>query len=186
MPILFTGRKADLTRALKEYAEEKLAKLDRFLGDSPDIHLILSREKHRHLVEIVARTRAATLTARADGSDFHESIGLCLERVLTQARKHRSRFSRERKRRAMQRSPRGAGPERTAPPPSEAAIADDERPVLVPMGRVPVKPMSVEEALFQMQESPDPFLVFRNSESQQVSVIFRRRDGRFGLIEPEA
>lgn len=184
MPILFTGRKADLTRALKEFAAEKLTKLDRFLGDSPEIHLILSREKHRHLVEIVARTRAGTLTARADAGDFHESIGLCLERVLAQAKKHRSRVSS--KRRAMRRSPRGAGPERPLPPPAEAPVADDERPLLIPMGRVPVKPMSVEEALFQMQESPELFLVFRNSESQQVSVIFRRRDGRFGIVEPEA
>lgn len=186
MPILFTGRKADLTRTLKEFAQDKLSKLDRFLGDSPEIHLILSREKHRHLVEIVARTKAGTLTARADAADFHESIGLCLDRVLAQAKKHRSRISSERKRRAMQRSPRGAGPGRRLPPPAETTIADDERPLLIPMGRVPVKPMSVEEALFQMQESPDPFLVFRNSESQQISVIFRRRDGRFGIIEPEA
>ena len=186
MPILFTGRKADLTRALKDFAAEKLAKLDRFLGDSPEIHLILSREKHHHLVEIVTRTKAGTLTARADAGDFHESIGLCLERVLAQAKKQRSRISSERKRRAMQRSPRGAGPGRPLPVPGEPPVSDDEGPLLIPMGRVPVKPMSVEEALFQMQESPDPFLVFRNSESQQVSVIFRRRDGRFGIIEPEA
>ncbi len=53
------------------------------------------------------------------------------------------------------------------------------------MGRVPVKPMSVEEALLLMQDSPHPFLVFRDADSQQVSVIFRRRDGHFGLIEPE-
>ncbi len=174
MTILFTGRKADLKPGLKALAERKLDKLERLLHESPDAHVILTQEKHRHLAEIIVRARAGTLTAKADGADFQESLGQAIDRLLAQARKHHEKIAQGRKRRAMKDSPRRSG-----------APVETDGPVIVPMGRVPVKPMSVEEALLLMQDSSDPFLVFRDADSQQVSVIFRRRDGRFGLIEPE-
>jgi putative sigma-54 modulation protein len=187
MPILFTGRKTDLTPGLKEFAEAKLAKLARLLGDEPDAHVVLKREKHRHLAEIVARSRVGTLTARGDAGDVRDALRVCLDRALAQARKQRARVARERKRRAMQGSPRRAAgrPARTARW-SPASQSDDDRPLVVPTQRIPVKPMSVEEAALMMQVSPDPFLVFHNAESQRIAVMFRRSDGRFGLIEPES
>jgi putative sigma-54 modulation protein len=182
MTILFTGRKADLTPALKSLAERKLAKLERVLHEEPDAHVILTREKHRHLVEIVVHARIGTLTAKANGAEFEESLGLAIDRLLAQARKHHEKIAQGRKRLSRRESRRrGAGRDEAG---AEAAVPSDG-PIVVPMGRVPVKPMSVEEAILFLQEAPDPFLVFRDADSQQVSVIFRRADGRFGLIEPE-
>lgn len=179
MPILFTGRKADLTPALKRFAESKLNKLDRFLGTEPDVHVILTVERHRRLAEIVARTPAATLTARADSPDFRESIDRCLDRIVAQAKRNHDKQTRRRRgRRETLRLPPGILP--------AVATDQDERPAVVRMGRVPVKPMSVDEAVFEIQDSRDGFLVFRNADSQRISVLFRREDGRFGLIEPEA
>lgn len=183
MPILFTGRKTDLTPALREFAEEKLDKLARLLGDDPDAHVILTRERHRHLAEIVARSRAGTLTARADAADVTDALRGCLDRILAQAKKRRALVARERKRRAMKASPREV---RSRGDRGSAAPPDDDRPLVVSMGRVPVKPMSVEEAVLEMQGSPEAFLVFRDADSRQITVLFRRSDGRFGLIEPEA
>ncbi len=179
MPILFTGRKADLTPALKRYAEGKLNKLDRFLGEEPDVHVILTVEKHRRLAEIVARTPLATMTARADSSDFRESIDRCLERVLAQAKRNHEKMTQSRRRRGRKEALREA-----TGMPGVAAPARD-RPLIVRMGSVPMKPMSVEEAVSEIQDSRDGFLVFRNADSQGISVLFRRADGRFGLIEPE-
>ena len=184
MTILFTGRKADLKPGLKTLAERKLEKLERLLHENPDAHIILTQEKHRHLAEIIVRARVGTLTAKADGADFQESLGRAIDRLVAQARKHHEKIARGRKRRAMRDSPRRSGGAALGAPAPDAPLETDG-PVIVPMGRVPVKPMSVEEALLLMQDSPDPFLVFRDADSQQVSVIFRRRDGRFGLIEPE-
>ena len=180
MTILFTGRKADLTSGLRDLAERKIEKLERLLHENPDAHVILTREKHRHRVEIVVHARLGTLTAKADGSEFEESLGLAIDRLLAQARKHHEKMARGRKRQAMRDSRRrGAGF-------SEAGVSPTaDGPIVVPMGRVPVKPMSVEEAILLLQENSDPFLVFRDADSQQVSVLFRREDGRFGLIEPE-
>jgi len=186
MPILFTGRKADLTPALREFAAEKLDKVARFLGGDPDAHVILSREKHRHQAEIVARSRAGTLTARADAGDVMDALRACLDRILAQARKRRARVAREPKRRAQRGSVREVGGRAGRAFRGEGVTADDERPLVVPMGRMSVKPMSVEEAVLEMQVSPEPFLVFRDADSQRIAVMFRRADGRFGLIQPEA
>jgi putative sigma-54 modulation protein len=187
MPILFTGRKTDLTLGLREFAEAKLAKLARLLGDEPEAHVILKREKHRHLAEIVARSRVGVLTARGDAGDVRDALRVCLDRAVAQARKQRARVARERKRRAMQDSPRGAGGRpRGRPPWSPAPAGDDDRPLVIPAQRIAVKPMSVEEAALRMQVTADPFLVFHNADSQRIAVMFRRADGRFGLIEPES
>ena len=189
MPILFTGRKADLTPALREFAAEKLGKLARFAGDDPDAHVILTREKHRHVAEVVAHSRIGTLTARADAGDIEDALRACLSRVLAQAKKHRALRAREPKRRAMKASPRARGARRGAGVMMEgdgAPPGDDDGTIVVPMGRVPVKPMSIEEAVLEMQASPESFLVFRDADTRRVAVLVRRADGRFGLIEPEA
>lgn len=182
MTIVFTGRKADLTPALKALAEKKLSKLERILHESPDVHVILTQERHRHRVEILVRARVGKLTARGQAAVMREALGEAIERILAQGRKHHEKMARGRKRRSMRESARGADLALAVP---DGARGEPDEPAIVPMGRVPVKPMSVEEALLLMQDSPHPFLVFRDADSQQVSVIFRRRDGHFGLIEPE-
>ena len=182
MTIVFTGRKADLTTGLKALAEKKLSKLERILHESPDVHVILTQEKHRHIVEILVRARVGKLTARGQAAVMREALGEAIERILAQGRKHHEKMARGRKRRSMRESARGGDLALAAP---DGGRGEPDGPAIVPMGRVPVKPMSVEEALLLMQDSPHPFLVFRDADSQQVSVIFRRRDGHFGLIEPE-
>lgn len=185
MTILYTGRKADLTPVLKELTEKKLGKLGRFLGEIQDAHVILTLEKHRHLTEIVVKGRLATLTARSEAADFRDSVVLCIDRLLVQARKHRERRAKERRREGRRSSPRRGGETLGAPALAGAAGSDNDHPRVVRMGRIPAKPMSVEEALLQVRGSRDPFLIFRNAESQQLAVIFRRSDGRFGLVEEE-
>ncbi len=186
MTILFTGRKADLTRALKAFAEEKLAKVARFLDEVLDVHVILTLEKHRHLAEIVVKARAATLTARAEAADFHDSILACVDRLVAQAKKHRERSAKAGRRAGARAARRASVADLASMPVTGPGVPGDDRPSVVRMGRVPAKPMSVEEALLQMRGSRDGVLVFRNAESQQVSVIFKRPDGQFGLIEAEA
>ncbi|HEV8701977.1 MAG TPA: ribosome-associated translation inhibitor RaiA [Candidatus Polarisedimenticolia bacterium] len=179
MTIVFTGRKVDLTSDLKSVAEKKLSKLERILHESPDIHVILTREKHRHRIEILVRARAGKLTARGQGAVMRDALAEAIDRILAQGRKHHEKWARGRKRRGPREAPE------PAPVEGVPARLESDGPAVVPMGRVPVKPMSVEEALLLMQDSPHPFFVFRDADSQQVSVIFRRRDGHFGLIEPE-
>src|SRR5258707_10381657 len=87
---------SDLTPGLKSFTEEKLARLERILHESPDAHVVLTREKHRHRAEIVVHARIGTLTAKADGAEFEESLGLAIDRLLAQARKHHSKIAKGR------------------------------------------------------------------------------------------
>ena len=180
MTLLFTGRKADLTSGLKAFTEEKLARLERILHESPDAHVVLTREKHRHRAEIVVHARIGTLTARADGAEFEESLGLAIDRLLAQARKQHSKIAKGRKRRAMRESAR-----RDSGVPGGVASPPADGPIVVSMGRVPVRPMSAEEALVRLQELREPFLVFRDADTLRVCLIYHLRDNRYGLVETE-
>jgi len=188
MKIVFTGRKADLSDSLKTFTEKKLSKIERILGPNPQAHVVLTLEKHRHRSEIVVNARTATLTARADAADFRDSVAQCVERLLAQAKKYRGRL-RQRSRREGARHPK-----RGAAVVAAGILAGAERSVgsspdgndIVRMGRVPVKPMTVEEAMLLARDARDAFFVFRDAESLQISVIFRRADGRFGIVEAEA
>jgi len=187
MTIGYTGRKADLTAALKAFTEKKLGKLERFLDEIQDAHVILTLEKHRHLAEVVVKARTSTLAAKAEAADFRDTIGICADRLLAQAKKHHERRAKERKREGMRSSPRHPQTGVFGPPSGASQAGDgSDGPLVVRMGRVPAKPMSVEEALLQVRASRESVLIFRNADSQQVAVLFRRADGRFGLIEEEA
>ncbi len=182
MTILFTGRKAHLTQELKKFTETKLSKLERVLDDILDVHVTLQREKHRHVAEIVARSRFATLTAKAVGTEFRDSLGVCVDRLIAQAKKHSGKLQTKRRGRGP-RTSRVRGGETDASltdPQQEAAVA------VVRMGRVAVKPMSVDEAALEIQKDRRPVVVFRNAESKEIAVIFRMADGQFGLLEMEA
>ena len=184
MKILFTGRKAYLDRSLKSFAEEKLGKLERVVNGIVDAHVILKVEKHRRLAEIVVKTRSNTLTARSEATEFREAIIRCVDRLVTQGRKHHGRSRQRRRQHANTDTPRAAAA--LAIQNSPMSESDDGKPRVVRMGRIPAKPMSIDEALLQVRDSRDPFLVFTHVESQQVAVLFLRPDGRYGLVEAES
>ena len=182
MKVLFTGRKTRLGRALKAFTEEKLTKLERVLDTILDTHVILTLEKHTCLAEIIVKARTTKLTARAEGKTFQDAVVVCVDRLMAQAKKHHDRLRERRKRGHARPAPRRVA---SALGSRRASGDSDKRDGLVHMGRVPAKPMSVSEALLQARDSLDPFVVFLNEESQQISVIYKRSDGRFGLVETE-
>jgi putative sigma-54 modulation protein len=179
MTIVFTGRKAHLTPDLRALATGKLQKLQTLLGDILDAHVILKREKRRQVVEMVVKTRGRTLAAEAEGAEFDEAVGLCADRLLTQARRHADRRTSRRKGRGAWKA------DRRVPAPAEAPDGDGAGPDLVRMGRVTLRAMTVREALLRAGDQDQPVLVFRNLASERLAVLFKRQDGRYGLLETE-
>ena len=183
MTIVFTGRKAHLTPDLRALATGKLQKLQTLLGDILDAHVILKREKRRQVVEMVVKAKGRTLAAEAEGAEFDEAVGMCAERLLTQARRHADRRTSRRKGRgAWKNDRRGviAAAEAASTTDGDGAGAE-----VVRMGRVPLKAMTVREALLRAGDQEQPVLVFRNLASERLAVIFKRQDGRYGLLETE-
>jgi putative sigma-54 modulation protein len=181
MNIHLTGRQIDITEPLRSYTETKLGKLRRFMDGITDIHVILSVEKYRHIAEVNVLSRGNThLTAVEESNDLYLSIAQAIEKIEAQARKHHGRRRERRRRPDRRQSGTLAVLRREAPGESEAG------PRVVESRRFVIKPLSVEEAVAEMDAESAEFLVFRNASHDRVNVIYRRPDGNYGLIDPEA
>lgn len=197
MKLEMTGRHVNVTPALRTFTREKIAKIGKWVGERTEIHIILTVEKHRHIAEIVVRGKNLKLSAREVTADMYSSIGECVEKLERQAKKHKEKLETRRRRSAASgpvpsaeatygaavRAPRGrAGSGRRS---QLDGLDGDGAPRIVRTETFSKKPMSVEEAALQVRQSDLEFVVFRNERSQEVNVLYRRRDGSLGLIEPE-
>jgi putative sigma-54 modulation protein len=174
MQINVTFRHVDPTPALRFHAEDKLERMVRkYLRRPVDAHVILSVARERHVAEITLQADHVTMFAKEETTDLYAAIDLAIGKLEHQAQKLRAR-------RKEHKGPSGLrGP---VPEPEEAA--EPARPRVIPR-RVSAKPMGVGEALETLARTGDEFLVFTNAASQQLAVLYRRKDGNYGLIEPE-
>jgi putative sigma-54 modulation protein len=174
------GRNVEVSDALRSYAQEKLAKLERQLTD-PRVELELVVEKNpsiaeNHVAEATIWTNGPVLRAREASSDMRASIDQLVEKLERQVTRYRKR-ARSRRRRAA----RANGPDQETIP----VVADEAEPLIVKTKQFAVNPMSPEEAVLQLELIGHDFFVFRNSSSSDLNVVYRRRDGDYGLIEPQ-
>ncbi len=175
MKIEFTGRQTEIPDELRRLAERKLDKLGRLLPAITRAHVILTADKHRQLAEVSVHSRQLDLAALEVSDNPRLSISNAIEKLLRQAERQRS------KRRVRKGA---ASPRRLPTPPESPAEGDGTR--VIRSRRSAVKPMSLDEAALEMEGRPDGVLVFRDSSSERLSVLYRRKDGNLGLIEPEA
>lgn len=174
MTINYTARQAELTPDIEKYCERRMASLEKLLGYPLEAHLILSVEKYRNKVEINVKTKGATLNSVSETRDMSSSLGDAFDNIERRAKKEKEKL-RERKRRKAKES---------APAAVSEAPSESERRVFRSR-KYYMKPMPVEEALLLFESSRDEVLVFRNFDTEKWAVLFRRKDGHFGLIEPE-
>ena len=174
MKIEFTGRQTEVPDEVRRLAERRLEKVGKLLPSLTRAHVILSADKHRQVAEVSVHSRHLDLAAVEVTTNPRLSVAGALDKLLRQAQRQRAK-RRERKGSA---SPRlvPAAPER----------GGDGAPRVVRTRRVAVKPMTLEEAALEMGGRTDGVLVFRDAATERVGVLFRRKDGNLGLIEPEA
>ena len=182
MRLQIKGRNLSVTPDIEEYAVEKLGKLERFLSDATPVELELSVEKNRSIAEnqvaeATIWTKGPVLRARESSTDMRAAIDLMADKIERQARRYKDK--RQRKRPARSRPSAEA-----IPTPESAVPVVDEEPVIVKTKQFAVKPMTADEALLQLELIGHDFFMFRNVESNEVNVLYRRRDGDYGLIEP--
>jgi len=176
MQINVTFRHVDPTPALRSHAEEKLERMvKKYLRRPVDAHVILSVTKERHAAEITLQADHVTMFAKEETTDLYAAIDLAVSKLEHQAQKLRAK-------RKEHKGPSGA---RTLPGEDGPAPASEPARPRVISRRVSAKPMALDEAVETLARTGDDFLVFTNSSSQQLAVLYRRKDGNFGLIEPE-
>ncbi len=174
MSLNFTARHTSITPEIKRYCEKRLKSFVRILGNKIDADLILSVEKYRHKVEINVKTKGVTLNAVEETHDMLSSLGLAFDSIEKRVKKERGKL-RERKRRRTR--------EREA---FSLPIEPEEKQRRVISSQdYSLKPMSVEEALLQFDLNKKEVFVFRKLGSEKWAVIYRRKDGNYGLVEPE-
>jgi putative sigma-54 modulation protein len=174
MRLDITGRHVEITPPLRQLIDRRLAKLGRLLNDSAiSGTIVLTREKYRHLAEIVIHARGDhILRGIGQGTTWPLSLRQASQKIEQQAQTMKGKWAR-RKRQADARTVKTA----PAEPPAARRV--------VRTSRVAVKPMSVEDAALRVETGPDTFVVFRNAETDAVSILYRRKDGNLGLIEPD-
>lgn len=174
MKIEFTGRQTGIPDEVRRLAERKLQKVGKLLPSVTRAHVILAADKHRQVAEVSVHSRQLDLAAVEVTTSPRRSVAGAIDKLLRQAQRQHAR-RRERK---------GASSPRLAPAPAERG--GDGAPRVIRTRRAAVKPMTLDEAALEMDGRPDGVLVFRDAASERVRVLFRRKDGNLGLIEPEA
>jgi putative sigma-54 modulation protein len=182
MTIEITGRHIQIPERERVRAEKRITRLKRHTGRIDEARIILTGEKHRVAVEAIVSSGRQTWKAHEETDDISSCITAALDKIEAQAEKDRAR-RKARKGRASTRSlaseeevGRSSRQRRPTPTPEKRIVRS---------ARVPVKPMSAEEAAIELDESRSDFIVFRDALSERVAVLYKRRDGDFGLIAPE-
>ena len=174
------GRNLEVSDAIRSYAEQKLAKLDRQLND-PRVELELAVERNpsiaaNNVAEATIWTHGPVLRAREASSDMRASIDQLVEKLERQVKRYRTQGkARRRKAARANESTDDVFP----------VVADEAEPLIVKTKQFTVNPITPEDAVFQLELIGHDFFVFRSADSGEVNVVYRRRDGNFGLIEPQ-
>ncbi len=177
MQILVTFRHMDATQALKAYAEEKIARVKKYLFDPIDVHVVLAVEKKRHMAEITIVTNGITIYAEEETLDMYSAIDVTIDKIERQVKKYKEKIKGKKSNHSKRLSVKMQVV-------SSESIESDTGHKVIKNKRFFVKPMSVEEAVMQMDLIHNDFLVFTNATSDEINVIYRRKDGDYGLIEP--
>jgi putative sigma-54 modulation protein len=177
MEFEYTGRHVDVTPAIRAHVESHFAKLQHIFNDSAArVHIIIEVEKNRQKGEVIVHWRDHTLTATDVNSDMYIALTRAILRIEKQALKLKEKTI-DRKQGAKRAA-------EVAPQPDGLLDAMPRPPRIISARRYAVKPMTPEEATIRLTEEADQFLVFRDSETNRVGVLYKRKDGNFGLIEP--
>jgi len=173
MQITVIGRHMDVTDALKQYAVEKFGKLEKYLPKNIQVTVTLSVvKKVHHIAEAVLKTDGLLVQAHEETEEMYSSIDLLIEKLEKRIRKYKEKLVDHKQH------------NRTEPEPVVSAHPDDRIPQIIKTKRFDLKPMHAEEAVMQMELLDKEFYVFSNAASGHITVIYRRKDGNVGLIEP--
>lgn len=174
-----TFRHVEPSDALRDYATEKIGKVQKFLDGTLEANITLSVEKHRHEADVVIVANGYKIHSKETTGDLYSAIDLVTDKLEKQVKRYREKLKK------TGRSPRKASdmPLKMDVFDSESIMEEEFR--VIKSKRLTAKPMDIDEAAMQLDLSDDDFLVFINERSESMNVIYRRADGHFGLIEPE-
>lgn len=178
MDIIVTFRHMEHSDALEAYAKDKVGRLSKYLDSILDAHVILSVEKNRHTAEVTMNASGVTINGQETREDMYSAIDLVVEKMERQVKKYKDKILGKR---PLHKTPARAA---TASVISSESIEEAREPQIIKVEDYRIKPMTLEEAAMQIDLLHNNFLVFTNAGTEKVNVIYKRKDGNYGLIEP--
>ncbi|MCR4675288.1 MAG: ribosome-associated translation inhibitor RaiA [Lachnospiraceae bacterium] len=175
MKIKITGRNIELTEGLKAAVEEKLSKLDKYFNEDTQANVTLSVEKERQKIEVTIPVKGNIIRSEQVSNDMYVSIDLVEEVIERQMKKYRNKLV------SRQQEPGEFFAEEFI----SKAEDEEEEISIIRSKKFGMKPMYPEDACVQMELLGHSFFVFRNAETDEVNVVYKRRGNTYGLIEPE-
>ena len=176
MEIIIHGNKVKITKAMNDYVEEKLEKLEKYLENSENVRasVIVKVKNHEQRVEITIPLKAFILRSEESKDDFYAAVDKTIDKLERQIRKNKTRIMSKQV--------------KTNKDFSMSAFADEEESddkKILKRKKVEVKPMNEEEAILQMELLGHQFYMYKDSDTDQVAVVYKRTDGNYGVIESE-
>ena len=173
MKVTVIGKNIDVTPALREIVERKILKLDRYFNPNVEARATLTVQKNSQIFEVTIPFNGVILRCEESTDDMYKSIDLVQAKLERQIRKQRTKLQRR-----NNESLRFSNFD-------EVALEDDNQGEIVRVKKFNIKPMSTEEAILQMELVEHNFFVFKDSDTDNVNVIYKRKDGNYGLLEPD-
>lgn len=184
LQVTITGRHLELDDEVKQYVQKRLKTLKRFFDEIMSINVVLGKEKHRETAEITIQVSGVTIHGEEETSNLYSSIDLVVGKIEKQIRKHKDRLVGRRRR------GRGDGGQAAMRYRIDVLSGEDmeqgsQTPKVIRTRTMSIKPLSLDEAVMQMDLLNQEFLVFRSAETERINVLYRRPDGDYNLVEPE-
>ena len=172
MKYIMTGRNVEVTEAMKEYAEKRLARIEKFFNEDTEANVTFSVQKKRHILGVTIYFEGNTYRAEATNDDLYMSIDKSVDLLEGQIRKTKTKKERLLKTATINQMP---------------AIETDTfaEGEVTKVKTFSPKPMTVEDVILEIKDSDKSFYVFNNSETNETNVLFKLKDGNYGILEPE-
>lgn len=177
MKITYTARKVNLRDNFKERAEKKLLKFGKLFSEDAAVNVVVTLEKNRQTVEITIRDNGMVYRAESTMEEMNDALDRVVDILMRQIRKNKTRLEKRIKTGSI---------EDFVIQNSEADELEDDEYKVVRKKQVIIKPISVDEAILEMNMVNHNFFMFINAETDEVNVVYKRADGNYGLLEPAA
>ena len=170
----------DPSETLKAYAREKLDRFDKYVDNPAKANVVLTVEKFRHIADINISADGFGVSGHEETSDMYSAIDMALDKLEKQIIKNKKKFKRLRSTAARSKMSRYEEVDVTA----LGDVEQEARPRIVRIKNIEYKPMDIDEAVLQMDLIKGSFLVFTDAQTEKVNVLYRLKDGNYGLIQP--
>ncbi|MBQ2687545.1 MAG: ribosome-associated translation inhibitor RaiA [Clostridia bacterium] len=176
MKITYVARKVNLRDNFKDRVEQKLSKFSKIFSENAEATVVVTLEKNRQKVEITIKDNSMVFRAESTMLEMNDALDKVIDLISGQLRKHKTRLSK--------RIKTGSIDDLFTAPEEDVTMDDEEDLDIVRRKQIPVKPVSVEEAILQMEMVGHQFYMFLNADTNLINVVYIRKDGSYGLLEP--